>query len=176
MLTRSRGKGGLYPNDKLRAHELVFHPSGEPLEQGTFPMVEVAIPNPGAADNPQPPTILVYRPWTQEDRSAALKGIPPIQEGVDEFLAAITELRGSFHLNGREILQCFTQLFGHRWCRVAGNFTGCADNGEPLPHDSNELRDALRLLFERIRGAYRQAADYEGGEALEDVDGEEEAH
>ncbi|MEQ2199229.1 hypothetical protein XENOCAPTIV_028110 [Xenoophorus captivus] len=58
------------------------------------------------------------------------------------------------------MLQCFTQLFGHRWCRVAGGFTGCDDNGDTLAHDSPDLRDALRLLFERIRRVYIQTADY----------------
>ncbi|MEQ2235030.1 hypothetical protein ILYODFUR_037450 [Ilyodon furcidens] len=159
--TRSKYKKttpSIYPGEALMAHEQKFHPSGKNLEEDTFPLVEVANPNVGDANHRQPPTILVYRPWTQEDRTAALKGIPPIQEGVEEFLAAITELRGSFHLNGREMLQCFTQLFGHRWCRVAGGFTGCDDNGDTLAHDSPDLRDALR--FERIRGVYIQTADY----------------
>ncbi|MEQ2208172.1 hypothetical protein XENOCAPTIV_027944 [Xenoophorus captivus] len=155
--TRSKYKKtapSIYPGKALTAREQKFHPSGKNLEEDTFPLVEVANPNVGDANHRQPPTILVYRPWTQEDRTAALKGIPPIQEGVEEFLAAITELKGSFHLNGREMLQCYTQLFGHRWCRVAGGFTGCDDNGDTLAHDSPDLRDALRLLFERIQSLY----------------------
>ncbi|MED6240913.1 hypothetical protein ATANTOWER_031464, partial [Ataeniobius toweri] len=145
--TRSKNKKtttdlSLYPNEALKAHEQKFHPSGKNIEEDTFPLVEVANPNIGNANNPQPPTILVYRPWTQEDRTAALKGIPNIQEGVQEFLAAITELRGSFHLNGREMHQCLSQLFGHRWCRVAGDFTGNDAQGNSMAHNSADLRDA----------------------------------
>ncbi|MEQ2312973.1 hypothetical protein AMECASPLE_036876 [Ameca splendens] len=153
MSQNNKGKvegAPLYPTDQVGAHGKIFHPSGENLAEDAFPMVEVANPNPGTADNPQPATILVYRPWTQEDRSAALKGIPPIQEGVEEFLAAITELRGSLHLNGREMLQCFTQLFGHRWCRVVGDYTGCDAVGQPLDQGSQALQEALNPLFERI--------------------------
>ncbi|MEQ2219092.1 hypothetical protein XENOCAPTIV_012350, partial [Xenoophorus captivus] len=149
--TRSKDKKtttdpSIYPGEALMAHEQKFHPSGKNFEEDTFPLVEAANPNLGDANHRQPPSILVYRPWTQEDRTTALKGIPPIQEGVEEFLAAITELRGSFHLNGREMFQCFTQVFGHRWCRVAGGFTGCDDNGDTLAHDSPDLRDTLRFF------------------------------
>ncbi|MEQ2246471.1 hypothetical protein ILYODFUR_038812 [Ilyodon furcidens] len=149
---------GLYPNDALLACERKDHPSGKNIEEDTFPLVEVANPNMGNANNPQPQTILVYR--TQEDRTAALKGIPPIQEGVQELLAAITELRGSFHLNGREMHQCLSQLFGHRWCRVAGDFTGNDAQGNSMAHNSAGLTDVLRILYDRIRTDYTQAADY----------------
>ncbi|MEQ2308829.1 hypothetical protein AMECASPLE_032270 [Ameca splendens] len=74
--TRSKDKKtipSIYPGEALMAHEQRFHPSGKNLEGDTFPLVEVANPNVGDANHPQPPTILVYRPWTQEDRTAALK-------------------------------------------------------------------------------------------------------
>ncbi|MEQ2213973.1 hypothetical protein XENOCAPTIV_024845 [Xenoophorus captivus] len=56
--------------------------------------------------------------------------------------------------------QCLSQLFGHRWCRVAGDFTGNDAQGNSMAHNSADLRDALRILYDRIRTEYTQTADY----------------
>ncbi|MED6234374.1 hypothetical protein ATANTOWER_028133 [Ataeniobius toweri] len=121
------------------------------------PITEVANPNP-TGDNPQR-TLLVYRPWTAEDRSAALKGIPPLAEGPELFTAAIDGLQKSFRLNGTEMLQCYMQLCGHSW-RVAGSFTGTTLQGTVLAHDAPDLRTAMTELNTRIHNQFRQGADY----------------
>ncbi|MEQ2250333.1 hypothetical protein ILYODFUR_038907 [Ilyodon furcidens] len=56
--------------------------------------------------------------------------------------------------------QCLSQLFGHRWCRVAGDFTGNDAQGNSMAHNSADLRDALRILYDKIRTEYTQTADY----------------
>ncbi|MED6256612.1 hypothetical protein ATANTOWER_030679 [Ataeniobius toweri] len=58
------------------------------------------------------------------------------------------------------MLQCYMQLFGHRWSRVAGNFTGTTLQGTVLAHDPPDLRTAMTELNSRIHNQFRQGADY----------------
>ncbi|XP_048843219.1 uncharacterized protein LOC125715510 isoform X8 [Brienomyrus brachyistius] len=127
MLTRGSDPS-LYPVKDLATAKVQWHPKNNTEQEEVewqCPLVEVANPNRGP-NNTGPETMLVYRPWTAEDRTAALKGIPPVEEGVPEFWTAILELQSSFHLNGREMYRCLRQLFTHKWGRVAGDFTGCS--------------------------------------------------
>ncbi|XP_048843435.1 uncharacterized protein LOC125715668 [Brienomyrus brachyistius] len=178
IITRSRDPT-LYPVRDLATAKVRWHPRNEGIDIDSeeeeielqCPLVEVA--NPNREPDGRPETMLVYRPWTAEDRTAALKGIPPVDEGVPEFWTAILELQSSFHLNGREMFQCLRQLFNHKWGKVAGDFTGHGPDNQPLAHNSQALQQSMQQLHGRIETVFMRRADYGRIAQCKQKDGEE---
>lgn len=87
-------------------------PPPNPPTEHLFPMVEVANPHYGiaGADEQNPDTnrtVLVYRPWTTTEMKAAVAGLPPVEEDVNETIQALDELRLAFRLNGTEMLKVY---------------------------------------------------------------------
>ncbi|MEQ2297883.1 hypothetical protein AMECASPLE_039255 [Ameca splendens] len=145
------------------SHKLTFDPKKvlQPPEEGIYPLIELPNPRAGQDDagNIQPPTVTVYRTWTQEDIKKAVEGIPHPREDVEECLNQMEDLRLSYHLNGIEVQQVWMCKLGPDWFHVKGGYSPSAPDG-PRVADSQDLKDQVTPLLERIKTRYKRRANY----------------
>lgn len=139
-----------------------------PGPSGVFPMM--AVPNPrygqrtgGTDDNPvidEHQHLMVYRPWSREDRQNVLKDVPPLNEGFEPWRAAVELIRIQWYLNGHEMLQVFQDLLGLKIGTVRGDYTGTGADGRAFPSGSPDLNNALTNFYDRVRVRLAPRADY----------------
>lgn len=177
---KHKGRSGhtLYPSVELKDALVAFRDgaperdteeseeeSDEEAEITRCPRIQVANPNTGAD---QPPTITVYRPWTQNDMRKATEGIIKPSHDIEEYIKQVLQLKDSFQLDGVEMERVFLMTNTHRWCRVKGDYTGKDGGGNPRLHTDAQLTAELEALWRRMRTEYAQTANYSKiGECLQ---------
>ena len=140
------------------------HPSlSHPEIEDALPLVHVANPHFGL-ENPdgrtdENRTVLVYRPWSDSEMRAAIEGLTPFKENVDQFCLDIQGLRESYMLNGSEMLRVWRNVFGHHWSRVKGNYSSTNVAGKTLP-PGNELDTHVEAVLAEARRIWRPTIDY----------------
>lgn len=125
-----------------------------------YPMFAVANPAYTGQPDGQPPTILVHRPWTQQECTEACKGLGDVENNPTEWTINFRSLALSYHLNGREMESALRMALGHRWSRVRGSFNPNGTDGAPLPHDSNDLAGRTAAVLHRVEQTFRKVPDY----------------
>lgn len=138
-----------------------------PSPPGVFPLISSPNPRYGQPIGPMGhqdahPTILVFRPWSHEDRKNVLKDVPPLHDGFDTWKRAVEAIRTQWYLNGHEMYQVLQDLLGLKFGSVKGSFTGGAINNpldslvvgngpQPLRAGDPELEGQLHNFYERVK-------------------------
>lgn len=126
-----------------------------------YPMIEVPNPHGNGDGTPgNPPTTLVYRTWTLEDVKAALAGLSPFPENVEDAIEGLRLVRQTYHLNGAEVQQIWMTHAGRDWHKIRGDWNPADIAQRPLPPTSNELGQRLTALEQRARVNFTRRADY----------------
>lgn len=126
---------------------------------GTYPMIE--LPNPRAGADNQPPTVRVYRTWTDNDIAEAIKGMTSLDLGPEPFVTEIQQLVNSYFLNGAETQRVLQKIFKLKWTQLRGTFE---PNEGDVPKNAEQVITELNKangLIAAVRERYRVTPDYQ---------------